>query len=110
MSSWFTPSLGSIRYVSAECSRGKTLAACKYMASKLSFSNFLYVAPTKRLLHQTLAALQELGVSPTLIDSDTTPKRVNAAIINYLKDGTRLRRRAARHLERLRASLLLPPA
>ena len=86
MSSWFTPSLGSIRYVSAECSRGKTLAACKYMASKLIFSNFLYVAPTKKLLQQTLATLQQLGVNPTLIDSDTTPKRVNAAIISYLKE------------------------
>ena len=86
MSSWFTHSLGSIRYVSAECSRGKTLAACKYMASKLIFSNFLYVAPTKRLLQQTLATLQEMGVNPTLIDSDTTPKRVNAAIISYLKE------------------------
>jgi len=86
MSSWSNRSLGSIRYVSAECSRGKTLAACKYIASNLIFSNFLYVAPTKRLLHQTQAALQKLGVNPTLIDSDTNPKRVNAAIISFLKD------------------------
>ena len=86
MSSWFTPSLGSIRYVSAECSRGKTLAACEYMAQKLIFNNFLYVAPTKKLLQQTFATLQGMGVRPTLIDSDTTPKRVNAAIISYLKE------------------------
>src|SRR4051794_22089205 len=85
MKSAFTHSLGSIRYVSAECSRGKTLAACKYMATNLIFSNFLYVAPTKRLLHQTHAALQELGVNPTLIDSDTNPKMVTSAIIGYLK-------------------------
>jgi hypothetical protein len=78
-------SRGSVRYVSAECSRGKTLAACKYMTSNLNFSNFLYVAPTKRLLHQTLAALQELGVNPTVIDSDTNPRTVIAAIIGYLK-------------------------
>ena len=85
MSSWFTPSLGSIRYVSAECSRGKTLAACKYIAQKLIFNNFLYVAPTRKLLRQTLATLQGMGVNPTLIDSDTTPN-VNAAIISYLKE------------------------
>jgi hypothetical protein len=74
----------SVRYVSAPCSTGKTLAACKYMAQKLIFSNFLYVAPTKRLLQQTLATLQGMGVRPTIIDSDTTPN-VNAAIISYLK-------------------------
>src|SRR5262245_30426042 len=84
MSSLFVP--GSVRYVSAECSRGKTLAACKYIVSKLSVTNFLYVAPTKKLLQQTLATLQGMGVRPTLIDSDTTPKRVNEAIISFLKD------------------------
>ena len=84
MSSWFNRSSGNVRYVSAECSTGKTLAACNYIVSKLGFSNFLYVAPTRRLLQQTYATLEEMGVRPKLIDSDTNPKSVNAAIISYL--------------------------
>src|SRR5262249_44899569 len=73
-----------IRMVSAECSRGKTAAACRYIAEGLSTSNFPYVAPTKRLLQQTRAELEMLNVLPVVIDGDTH-ELVCPAIMSALK-------------------------
>lgn len=69
----------AVRVVSAECSRGKTLAACKYIRERRGLSNYLYVAPTKRLLKQTRQTLEGLGVRADVIDGDNQPN-VNAAI------------------------------
>ena len=75
----------TVRMVSAECSRGKTLAACKYIRERRALSNYLYVAPTKRLLKQTRQTLEGLGVRADVVDGDNQP-RVNAAITSALKD------------------------
>jgi hypothetical protein len=74
-------------YVSASCGTGKTWATCKYIATHRSEANFLYVAPTKKLLKQTTRMLKEQhganGV--TMINSDTDPDRAKRAIVEYLK-------------------------
>ena len=75
----------TVRVVSAECSRGKTLAACKYIRERRGLSNYLYVAPTKRLLKQTRQTLEDLGLRADVIDEDNQPN-VNAAITSALKD------------------------
>jgi hypothetical protein len=74
-------------YVSAPCGTGKTWAACRYIAEHRSEGNFLYVAPTKKLLKQTKRMLKEQhganGV--TIISSDTDPDRAKRAIVEYLR-------------------------
>jgi hypothetical protein len=74
-------------YVSAPCGTGKTWAAGKYIVNHRSDANFLYVAPTKKLLKQTKWMLKDEhrvnGAS--IITSDTNPDRAKRAIVEYLK-------------------------
>ena len=72
---WYLPSAVGAR----------PLAACKYIRERRGLSNYLYVAPTKRLLKQTRQTLEDLGVRADVIDGDNQP-RVNAAITSALKD------------------------
>jgi hypothetical protein len=83
---FFCPNPNAIRIVSAACGRGKTVAACKYIKRHIASNNWLYVAPTKKLLRQTSAVLQSLGIKPTVIDGDTAPLMVSAAIVKFLKE------------------------
>jgi predicted helicase len=74
-----------IRFVSSPCSTGKTRTACQYIARHKSLRNHLYVAPSLKLLNETLAQLKAVGVEAEIISSETHPKRVKGAIIAHLK-------------------------
>lgn len=73
-----------VHYVSAPCGSWKTTAACKYIVENIGDCNHMYVAPTLRLLSEVEKTLKVLGITPTIITSDTEPRTL-AAIINYLK-------------------------
>ena len=77
-------SRNKIKSVSGECGRGKTHATCHYFKDNLDNSNFLYVAPTLKLLEQTEKQLNEIGVKCTMIHSGNK-KNVAGAIVEYLK-------------------------
>ncbi|MEX1668367.1 hypothetical protein AB4876_05555 [Zhongshania guokunii] len=73
-----------IRTVSAPCSSGKTYSTCKYLAEQEKRSNWLYVAPSKKLLSQTKTQLVEHGLKPVLITSDTHKNNVVGAIMRHM--------------------------
>jgi hypothetical protein len=77
-----------IEYVSGECGRGKSYTTYHYIKDNLDNSNFLYVAPTLKLLEGTKKKLNEIGVKCTIIHSGNTKKHVLSAIVEYLKKAT----------------------
>ena len=81
----YDPSPVVISFVSAPCGAGKTRSTCQHIAERAQFQNFLYVAPSKDLLKQTLGELQRLGVSAKIITSDSHPKRVKAEVIDFIR-------------------------
>jgi len=75
-------------FVSAPCGSGKSWAACQFIAEQAEIGqNFVYVAPTIKLLKEIEERLQQKGVATDLITSETHPK-VLQIIVKYLK-GTR---------------------
>ncbi len=74
-----------IRYVSAPCSTGKTHATCRYIADNKYVRNHLYVAPSLKLLNETKATLQNMGVEAEIISSKTHPNCVRRAIVEFFK-------------------------
>ncbi len=73
-------------FVSAPCGSGKSWAACQFIAGK-RYQNFVYVAPTVRLLKEIEERLQQHGV-PTDLITNETHTFVLQSIVEYLK-GTR---------------------
>ena len=71
--------------VSAACSTGKTFATCRYIAENQYLHNVIYIAPSLDLLKQTEMTLIDMGVTPTVITSETHPKIVKQVIVEYLK-------------------------
>ena len=69
-----------VHYVSSPCGRGKTYAACKFMRDNQFRSNYLYVAPSRRLVGETQKTLKTFGVDPMVITSDTHADHVKASI------------------------------
>jgi hypothetical protein len=75
-----------IHFVSAKCGLGKTYSTCRYIADHIEGQNFLYVAPTKRLLNQTRDELRRLGVfSVEVICDETNSNHVKTAIMDRLR-------------------------
>ena len=74
-----------IHYVSAPCSTGKTYAACRYISENQYVGNHLYIAPSLRLFNEVNTLLQGMGVQAKVITSETHPKCVKRAIIEFLK-------------------------
>ena len=72
--------------VSAPCSTGKTFATCRYIADNQYLHNVIYTAPSLDLLTQTAATLSGMGVTPTVITSETHPNNVKQTIVAYLKE------------------------
>lgn len=73
-----------INTVSAPCGTGKTYATSKHIQQHQIENNWLYVAPTKKLLDQTRKQLKAFGVSAVAIHSDNT-KKPTKAIMEHLK-------------------------
>lgn len=74
-----------INAVSAPCGTGKTYATCKYIQHHQIENNWLYVAPTKKLLEQTQGQLKGFGVPAVAIHSDNT-NNTKKVIIDHLKE------------------------
>jgi hypothetical protein len=75
----------AIHYVSAAAGRGKTHAACDYIAANATACNYLYVAPTIQLLEQTFTVLCERGLTPIIITNTTNKGNVKREIMTKLR-------------------------
>jgi hypothetical protein len=73
-----------VRIVSAPCSSGKTYSTCQHLAQQRTRCNWLYVAPSIKLLSQTKLDLERHGLKPTLITSETHKHHVVAAIMRHI--------------------------
>ena len=74
-----------LHFVEAPCGSGKTTTVVHYISTKLHLQNYLYVAPTRELLRQVKAMMEQVGVKPMMISSDTHKNGVARAIVEYLK-------------------------
>ena len=75
----------TIHYVSAKCGAGKSHGACCHIKDNLFLNNYVYVAPSLHLVSEISGRLEEMGVPPRVITSDTHGKGVKRAIIEALK-------------------------
>lgn len=73
----------TIRYVSAGCGSGKTYALTRHIKNNTHNSNHLYVAPTTKMLEQTMADLESIGVSAKTINSNTNSGNVKKEIMKH---------------------------
>jgi len=76
-----------VRFVSAECGRGKTYVTCQHIANHVLESNHLYVAPTINLVKQTAEELKRFGVVAEQIHSEVEEEPIKS-IISFLKSAT----------------------
>jgi Type III restriction enzyme, res subunit len=76
----------TIYYVSAACGSGKTYAVGQTIAKNRDNSNYLYVAPTLKLLNETKVVLKNFGVDCKMITSETDSTKVKSGIMKFLKD------------------------
>jgi hypothetical protein len=74
-----------IYYVSAKCGAGKSYGARCYIKDDLFQQNFVFVAPSLHLVSEISERLEEMGVPPRVITSDTHGKGVKKAIVEPLK-------------------------
>jgi hypothetical protein len=75
----------SIKIVPSPCGSGKTYQTCQYIKNNHFATNYLYVAPTIKLLKQTRRILKDLDVHCDIITHETHPTRTRAAIVEYLR-------------------------
>lgn len=73
-----------VRIVSAPCSSGKTYSTCQHLMQQRTRCNWLYVAPSIKLLNQTKIDLERHGLEPVLITSETDKHHVMGAIMNQI--------------------------
>lgn len=73
-----------VRIVSAPCSSGKTHSTCQHIAEQQTRCNWLYVAPSIKLLNQTKIDLEKHGLKPTMVTSETHKHRVAAEIVRHI--------------------------
>ena len=73
-----------VRIVSAPCSSGKTYSTCQHLKQQQSRCNWLYVAPSIKLLNQTALDLKRHGLKPALITSETHERPVMGSIMRHI--------------------------
>jgi len=70
---------GVIYFVSALCGAGKTGACCNFIAENINYQNFVYAAPSLKLLRDFKVRLKDSGVaedSILIVTHETYPNRV----------------------------------
>lgn len=73
----------TIRYVSAGCGSGKTHALTRHIKNNTHNSNHLYVAPTTKMIEQTMAEFVSIGVAAKTINSETNSGNVKKEIMKH---------------------------
>jgi len=77
--------LGKTTYcVDGKCGSGKTHQTSNYISNHYHETNVLYVAPTKRLLHQTKTMLENRQLRPTLL-CDENSNSVQGDVLDFIK-------------------------
>jgi hypothetical protein len=78
----------AVNYLSAKCGAGKTTAFISHIESNRYDHNFVYVAPTKRLIGQVQRRLTEKNISYRTITSDQSDEPVGIRIMKAMQEAS----------------------